>query len=1109
MPARDEDVRAASQEQHKAVEHPPPVLDGNYVFPASTGQKRLWFLREFDERWGVAYHLPVAFRLEGPVNRVILQRAVNHVVGRHESLRTRLAYVDGQLSQVINPGAYVTVSFVDLGPVQEPERWDEARRWLSTETQRPFRFTESSLLRVTLLRLTDEQHVLLVTVHHTVADGRSLEVFIGELAACYDAFVRGAEPQLPEVPLQYVDFSAWQQQHVGSEAYEKQRAYWRKKLSGAPLVLELPIDRTRPSVQTLLGATKQFSLPAEFSAAVHQRARETGTTAYMVLLAAFEVLLHRYTGYEDFLIGTPVANRQSPELESMVGFLVNTLALRADLSGDPSVSELLRRIRNTVQEALTYQEFPFESVVEELHPERTLSRNPIFQVMFGFQQAPHAQLKLGPLKLSRLPVEYGTSKFDLSFFLFDDGHTIEGVIEYSTELFEAGTIDRLIRHYTVVLEGIIRNAAQPVSQLALLTGAERAEMLARAFHAEPAPEPSLLLPQIFEAQVSRTPDQIALSFRDERLTYRELNSRANRLAHLLRARGIRPEDRVAICLERSTDLLIALLGVLKAGAAYVPVDVAYPPGRVSYMLQDAQPAAMITHREFAHLGEGVPHVIELDRVDLSGQSEQNPGQASVAENLAYILYTSGSTGRPKGVMVTHGALANFLRSMALEPGLKSGDVLAAVTTISFDIAGLELYLPLVTGARVLLVTREQASDGRALSALLKEHQVTVMQATPATWRMMTDTGWQPGPGFTVLCGGEALAQDLAHTLTANGAKVWNLYGPTETTIWSCRKLLKPGAQVTLGRALGNTSVYVLDRAFQPVPVGVCGELFIGGAGVARGYRGRPDLTTERFVPDPFAGQPTARLYRTGDLVRLRADGDLEFVGRADHQVKVRGFRIELGEIDAVLRSHEAIRDVATIVWGSSDAERRLVAYVVPSAPLPQEQLIQRLREHARASLPDYMVPSSIVPLEAIPLTPNLKVDRAALPDPRTASVQVSSEYVAPRTETEARVASIWARLLSCERVGVHDNFFELGGNSLLAGQLIQELDRAFGVHVPMREIFIDATVVNLATVVEAGLKQSSQTEDHQLNTLLDKLSDEEVEALLNDPMLKYLKEEKR
>lgn len=1108
MRAPDENPRASEATAHDSQEPPDPSLHGKYVFPASTSQERLWFLREFDSRWGVAYHIPVAFRVDGPLNRLALQRAVNHLVERHESLRTRFTRVNGEFVQVINPRACVTVSLVGLEHVPEAERWDEVQRLLAIEARRPFRYTEDSLLRVALLRLTQEQHVLLLTIHHLVADGASVEVFIRELASSYDALTRGAEPQLPTLPVQYADYVAWQRQWLTTPEYAEQRAYWVKQLSGAPLVLELPSDRPRPTVQSFRGASTEFRLDRQLSASVRQLARENGSTLYTFLLTGFATLLHRYTGQAELLMGTPVANRHRSELEPLIGFLANTLVLRADLSGDPSVRELLQRLRETVQGAITHQQFPFEQVVEELHPERTLSRNPVFQVMFGLQEAPHAQLEVGRLTLTRVPIASSTSRFDLSFFLMDDGSAIQGHVEYSTDLFDAETVQRLVRHYTVILEGMTRSLARRVSQLTLLTSQERAGLLADAFHAKPLPAPAVLLPQLIEAQASRTPEAPALAFEGERLTYQELNRRANRLAHLLRARGVRPNDRVAVLLDRSPDMVVALLAVLKSGGAYVPVDPKYPSERVNYMLRDAQPAAVITRLKLSHLARGATHLIELENTALTPYGDENPAPVASAGHLAYVLYTSGSTGRPKGVMVTHEALANFLHSMAREPGLGRHDVLAAVTTFSFDIAALEVYLPLIVGAQVVLATQEQAGDARALTELLERHQVTVMQATPATWRMLVDSGWQSRPGFTILCGGEALPQDLADTLTANGATMWNLYGPTETTVWSSRKRLSPGARITLGKPLDNTGLYVLDQNLQPVPEGVCGELFIGGVGVARGYLGQPKLTAERFVPDPFSGQPGARLYRTGDLVRRRADGELEFIGRVDQQVKVRGFRIELGEIEATLRRHEIARDVTAIVWGTGDAAR-LVAYVVPAHKGAEGDMVQRLRDHARAHLPDYMVPSSILLLDALPLTPNGKVDRRALPDPRSTGASTGADFIAPRTATETRLASIWMRLLDCERVGIRDSFFELGGNSLLAGRLVQEIDRTFKVQVPMRDIFIDPTLAHLASVIEASLQAVPMTDDRQLTALLNSLSNDEVEALLNDPLLGSAREENR
>ncbi|TQF12531.1 amino acid adenylation domain-containing protein [Myxococcus llanfairpwllgwyngyllgogerychwyrndrobwllllantysiliogogogochensis] len=1082
---------------------PPPTdaaLQGCFVFPASASQQRLWFLHELDAQWSVAYHLPVAFRVAGAVDRVALQRALNLVVARHEALRTRLAYLDGELVQVIHPDARVTLSFTDLGHVPAAERDEEARRLLAGEARRPFRFTEDSLLRVNLLRLGAAEHALLVTVHHLVADGSSVELLVRELADSYDACLKGTEPALPALPIQYADYVAWQRQWLGTEAHAAQSTYWKRKLAGAPQVMELPVDHPRPSVQTFRGATTEFTLSPELGAAVRRHTRVSGITPYMLLLQAFAIVLRRYTGQDDLLIGTPVANRERPELEPLIGFLANTLVVRVDLSGDPRVDALGARIRETVLEALTHQQLPFELLVEALQPQRTLSHNPLFQVMFAMQEAPLSRLSMGGHALERLPVDPGTSRFDLSFFLIDDGDRIQGIVEYGSDLFEADTIAHLVQHFTRAVEGLLDETRPRLSRLALDSEADRREQLARAFHAEP--HAFVPLHEAVAAQAARTPERVAVECGALRLTYRELMTRVGQLAGALRARGVGTEDRVAVHLERSPDLIVALLAVLQVGGAYVPVDPQYPRERIRAMLQDARPRALVTTPQLASLGVDIPHVLTPDAVAEAG-GDAPPGPRAGEHTLAYVLYTSGSTGHPKGVMVTHGALANFLHTMARAPGLRGEDVLAAVTTFSFDIAALELYLPLLVGARVVLVTREQAADARELAALLDTHDVTVMQATPATWRLLTDTGWRPSSSFTALCGGEALPQDLADLLTYRGAALWNLYGPTETTVWSCRKRLHPGERVTLGRPVGNTSTYVLDEDLMPVPPGVSGELFIGGEGVARGYWGLPGRTSERFVPDPFSASPGARLYRTGDLVRPRPDGDLVYLGRADHQVKLRGFRIELEEVETVLRRHPEVRAVAVHLWGTDEARRRLVAHVVPATRPPSEEFARRLREHARAHLPEYMVPATIALLDALPLTPNGKVDRRALPSPDAVSASSERLLVAPRTDTERQVGAVWTRLLEREQVGVDDDFFELGGNSLLAGRLVQLLDQEFGVRVPMRDLFINATIAHLATVIDTRRRQAPSVLKPASDTPLDGLSDADVEALLNDPLLSH------
>jgi amino acid adenylation domain-containing protein len=1075
----------------------PSWLDGKYVFPASSSQRQLWFLHELDAGAGLAYHIPVAFWVSGPVDRVALQRAVNWTVARHEALRTRVGRFEGDVVQAIAPEAGVTVAFVDLADHPQGSREHEARRRIEIEANRPFHHAEHSLLRVSLIRLADDRHALLIVLHHIIADGTSLETVVRELVAAYDAFVHGDVPVASPPALQYADYVAWQDRWLRGDDYAAQRAYWVDQLAGAPMVLELALGRRRTIEAGFRGRTHVVALRRPLEAAVRAAAAQHGVSLYTMLLAAFAVVLYRRSGQTDLLIGTPVANRRRPELDRLVGLFANTVVVRVDFSADPTAHELVQQVSRTVAQAIAHQEVPFDKLVEALQPERALTRNPVFQVMFAFQEVRQAAPATGPLALERLAVASQSARFDLSLFATDEDGAVSLAFEHNAALFDPATIEHMAEHYQGVLAEMVGGDVR-TSGLSFITPDERRELIERAYHHEPAPDADWLV-QSFERIAAETPDRIALVHGDRALTYRELNRLANQLAGRLRARGAGPEQRVAVMCERSAQLVIALVAVLKAGAAYVPIDPELPEDRIRYILDDARPSIVITasavgELDAARLPARDPAVV------VDGRDDRGPAASAPAASdacAAYVLYTSGSTGRPKGVVISRGALGNFLGSMLRAPGLAADDVLAAVTTVSFDIAGLELFLPLVAGARVVLVDRETARDAQALRHVIEQHQVTVLQSTPGTWRMLLDTGWRPGPAMRVLCGGEALAQDLADRLVSGGAAVWNLYGPTETTIWSCRKRVERSGQISIGAAIGNTGAYVLDDQLEPVPAGVQGELCISGAGVGRGYWARPALTAEAFVPDPFARAPGGRLYRTGDIVVQRPDGELEFIGRRDHQVKVRGFRVELGEIEATAREHAGVRDAVAVVTGSG-AGARLVCHVVAEAGRDAAWL-EALRLHLRSRLPEYMVPAAITTLDALPRQPSGKVDRAALPRPESARTGEVAQP--PTSDVELRLASAWARILDCGPVSLSDNFFTLGGTSLQAARLVQEVRRELHVEIPMRDLYFDATLSNLAAIVDRKLRGIRAERTGGIEPFVAGLRDDQLDALLEDSLL--------
>jgi len=1057
--------------------------------PLSFAQQRLWFLDQLEPDSSF-YNIPAAIRLQGQLNIFALQQSIQEILRRHEVLRTSFKTVAGQPLPVISPTTELNWSIVDLTHLPPASQEDEVKRLAIAEAQKPFALDTSPLLRVTLLQLNSTAHALLFTMHHIAADGWSMEVLVREVAALYQAFSSGQPSPLPELPIQYVDFAAWQRQWLQGEAIANRLAYWQQHLSGAPAVLNLPTDYPRPAVQTFRGATYAIELSQELSQALKTLSQQQGSTLYMTLLAGFKTLLTRYTGSGDIVVGTPIANRQQSELEGLIGFFVNTLVLRTNLTDNPSFEELLRRVREVALGAYAHQDLPFEQLVEELQPQRDLSHSPLFQVMFVLQNTPMSELELTDLTLHPLEIDSGTAKFDLTLYVRETPAGLRATFEYNTDLFEASTIYRMAGHWQTLLAGIVANPKQQLSELPLLTAAEQHQLLVEwndtSYH-ETFPSPPLqgglgesLLPQslpdLFAAQVELTPDAVAVVFADEQLTYRELDRRADRLAHYLQTLGVKPEVLVGICVERSLEMVVGLLGILKAGGAYVPLDPTYPPERLSLMLEDSQPLVLLTQAKLvAALPSEKSRIVCLDSdwQEIAKGSDCPPINTATPENLAYLIYTSGSTGKPKGVEISHGALVNFLSAMQLKFGLTEKDTLLSVTTLAFDIAALELYLPLTVGASVVLVSRETATDGIQLLERLASTQAAVMQATPATWRMLLASGWQGSDRLKILCGGEALDRELADRLLTKGAEVWNLYGPTETTIWSAAHQVETQIAaniVSIGRPIANTQFYVLDTHLQPVPIGVVGELYIGGHGLARGYLNRPELTAEKFIPHPFEKSKGNCLYKTGDLVRYRADGTLEYLGRIDHQVKIRGFRIELGEIEALLNQHPAVRQTV-VVAHHNELSGRLVAYIVPHSG--QKLTVAELRCFLAAKLPDYMLPSAFMFLEALPLTPNGKLDRRSLPAPDWTQLQAETVFVAPRTPVEQALAEIWVQVLGVINIGIHDNFFELGGHSLLATRVVSQLRQVLDVELPLRSLFEVPTVAGLAQVVAATQANSS------------------------------------
>jgi len=1056
--------------------------------PLSFGQQRLWFLDQLMP--GSAYNSPGAFRIESSIDVALAERIVNEIVRRHEVLRTTFRSIEGQPVQVIAPVLNLPVGVVDLGHLPEPKREAEVRRLAAEEAQRPFDLAQGPLLRVTLLRLSDHEHVFLVTMHHIISDGWSIGVFIREAVALYGAFSNGAPSPLPELPIQYADFAVWQREWLQGEVLDSQLGYWRQQLADIS-VLQLLTDRLRPAVQTSRGKRQSVTLSKALSEALKALSRQEGTTLFMTLLAAFKILLHRYTSQDDLVVGTPIANRNRLEIEGLIGFFVNTLVLRTDLAGNPSFRELLRRVREVCLGAYARQDLPFERLVEELHLERDMSRNPLFQVMFVLENISLRAAELPGLTLSPIEADSETALFDLTLQIIDAKQGLTAAVVYNTDLFDAATIARMLGNFHTLLEAVVGDPEQRLSNLALLTKTERQQLLVE-WNATKADHPQDgCIHQLFEAQVERTPDAIAVVIEHEQLTYGELNRRTNQLAHYLRALGVRPEVLVAVCLERSLESVIGLLGILKAGGAYVPLDQAYPKERLYLMLQDAQVPVLLTQKRLvAGLPECEARVICLDSVleAIASESEENLFNATTPENLAYVIYTSGSTGQPKGVLVSHGSIADHCCSAQRYYELDASDGVLQFASLSFDVSLEEILPTLIVGAK-LVVMGTDVWHPAEFHRKISEFGLTVLNLPSAYWQELTRE-WANARELVpniqprlFIVGGDTMLPDglnLWQRAPVNSVRLLNAYGPTEATITATvfeltSRLFKKTTfqRIPIGRPLANREIYILDKYSNPVPVGVSGDLHIGGAGLARGYLNRAELTAEKFIPNPFSEEPGARLYKTGDLARYLPDGNIEFLGRVDHQVKIRGFRIELGEIEAALDGYPVVREAVVLAREDKLGEKRLAAYVV--AEVEPRPTANDLRGFLKEKLPEYMIPAIFVLLDALPLMPNGKVDRLALPVPDRARPELEKTFVAPRDDLELQLAQIWEQVLDVRPIGVRDNFFDLGGHSLLAVRLLASIENRLGKKLPLATVFQGATVEQLADILRHDDKSAPRS----------------------------------
>jgi amino acid adenylation domain-containing protein len=976
--------------------------------------------------------------------------------------------VDGQPVQVIAPPQPFDLRVIDLGELTETQREEESLKLATAEAQLPFDLTRGPLLRATLIRLGALEHILLVTMHHIASDGWSIGVLVREVETLYKAFSTGRPSPLEELPVQYADYAQWQREWLSGDVLAEQLSYWKRQLQGAPPVLELPADRPRPPVQSFKGATEPVSISAEVGESLKALSRSEGVTMYMLLLAAWQVLLHRYTGIDDIVVGSPIAGRNRAEVEPLIGLFVNSLVLRTDLSGNPRFREALKRVHDVTVGAFAHQDVPFEKLVEELQPERSMSYTPVVQVMFALQNAPSVAAELPELSLSAVDVESGTAKTDLILQLFETDPGLLGSLSYDTALFDGSTIRRMASHFEKLLKSIVAQPGALISDLALMPPAEEQRILALSRGAANSPKWSECVQQVFESHVKQRPNALALVFEDERVTYGELNARANQLAHYVRSLGAGPEVLVGIFLENSVEMIVALLGVLKSGAAYVPLDTKYPAERLRLILQDTRMPLLITERRLLSKLPGLEvRAICLDdeRDSIARQSVENPPPAAGPGNLAYIIYTSGSTGIPKGVMTEHRNLSNQMPVLARDFGVHAGSRVLQFASFSFDASIFEIIGTLSSGATLCLGRKESLLPGESLLRTFREQGITTVVLPPSALAVMEP---EELPQLqTLISGGEACSADIVRRWSP-GRRFLNGYGPTETTVVvTFSDCFDAEKTPTIGRAMEGTDIYILDSQLRVVPVGVLGEIYIGGVGVARGYLNRPELTAEKFIPHPFSQQPGARVYRTGDKARLLPSGEIDYQGRIDEQLKLRGFRIEPGEIENALRQHSSVHEALVAARDTGPGDRRLIAYIVKR----QEGSVTagELREFLKERLPEYMVPSAFVFLEEIPLTPHGKYDRRALPVPHRSE---ESRLVGPRDVLELQLTEEWEKLLGVP-CGVTDDFFELGGHSLLAVRLMSRIEQIFGKKIPLSALFKAPTIESLSTIVRHETDGSS------------------------------------
>jgi amino acid adenylation domain-containing protein len=1089
------------QVEHQTISRRP----GTSRLPLSYGQERLWFLHQLDPD-NPNHNRPMTLHIAGDLNVEALKHSIGEILRRHSVLRAVFENVDGRPQQVLIPLRQFEIPVIDLSMLPATDRRKRAQVLAAREANEPFNLESGPLVRARLFSLEANEYVLIVVMHHILFDGWSAAIFKNEFCAFYSAFSRGKSSPLSPLSIQYADFASWQRQRLQGNVTETLLSYWKNKLSSLPPPLKLPTDHPGPAKQPFKGAHRYRTLPRDLVSLLKKLSYKEDVTLFMILLTAFKVLLYRYTNQNDIVIGCPVAGRMAKETETLIGLFVNTVVLRTDLSGNPPFRDLLSKTKQTVLEALAHQELPFEKLVMELQPARDLSQSPFFQVLFNFENVATQPMDIEGLEIEEVEFDSGAEAFSINLEIVENSAGLYCQLGFNADLFEPDMAESLLEHYEALLSGIVENPNRVLSDIPMLTESEYHQILVTWNSTDTNYPEDRCLHDLFEEQVAKTPQNVAVEFECQRLTYNELNCKANQLAHHFQKLGVGPETLVGIYLERSLEMVLGFLGVLKAGGAYIPLDPDYPEERLAFILDDARITILLTQTQL--VDKLPPHranVICLDgnRTEFDRESKEDLVSAATADNPAYIIYTSGSTGKPKGVIISHGAICNQMLWMQHEFPLNPADRVVQTTPFSFDASSCEFYAPLLVGAELIMTRPGGHQDSTYLVKLIAEKNISVLNLVPSMLKvLLEEEGLRACNSLQrVFCGGEALSVELQERFfSILPAKLYNMYGPTEATIdatfWHCRHEEKQ-LIVPIGRPVANTQIYILDHHLQPVPVGVPGELYIGGKGLARGYLNRPELTTEKFNPNPFSNSPGSLLYKSGDLARYRRDGAIEYLGRIDHQVKIRGFRIELGEIEMALNRHSSVQLAVAVVCEDMPGDKRLVAYVVLNPTHVAD--VSALRSFLSTKLPDYMLPAAYVILDAMPLLPNGKIDRRALPTPDKSRPDLQAAFVSPRNDIEKEVVGIWERVLRLNQVGVHDNFFDLGGHSLLATRIISKLRDVFKIDFPLRLLFDSPTAAALAVKICQFQNENNDRKD--LTLLVDDLeeiSDEEAQRLLSE-----------